>query len=181
MPIQLPSTIYDPSLITPHYGINDRQPVNPLTDAATDLMTPFIQSIISNQQKVSRIPISEGDVKPVNPINPKTPTQAIPIPKDDVKPVNPVIPKPVEQYVPNPQTDQSHPIPKNQPIKDVNNPTIEELNKIQESITKYKSEIQPDVIMDSNISSLTHNKFYKKKLNHKHQKYQKQKLMTQKD
>ena len=49
IPFQLPSTIYDPSLITPHYGINDRQPTNPLTDAATDLMTPFIQSIISNQ------------------------------------------------------------------------------------------------------------------------------------
>ncbi len=29
VPFQLPSTIYDPSLITPHYGINDRQPVNP--------------------------------------------------------------------------------------------------------------------------------------------------------
>ena len=89
VPIQLPSTIYDPSLITPHYGINDRQPVNPLTDAATDLMTPFIQSIISNQQKVSRIPISEGDVKPVNP----------------------VISQPKPQYTPNPQTDQSRPIP----------------------------------------------------------------------
>ena len=89
VPFQLPSTIYDPSLITPYYGINDRQPVNPLTDAATDLMTPFIQSIISNQaQKVDRIPI-----------------------KDAVKPVNPVIPEPPEQYKPNPQTDQSHPIP----------------------------------------------------------------------
>ena len=53
IPFQLPSTIYDPSLITPNYGINDRQPVNPLTDAATDLMTPLIQSLISNQaQKV---------------------------------------------------------------------------------------------------------------------------------
>ncbi len=73
-------------------------------------MTPFIQSIRSNQQKVNRIPISEGDVKPVNPINPKTPAQAISIPQDDVKPINPVIPKPVEQYVPKPQTDQSRPI-----------------------------------------------------------------------
>jgi hypothetical protein len=89
VPFQLPSTIYDPSLITPHYGINDRQPVNPLTDAATDLMTPFIQSLISNQaQKVDRIPI-----------------------KDAVKPVNPVIPKPPPQTIPVPQTDQSHPIP----------------------------------------------------------------------
>ncbi len=78
-------------------------------------MTPFIQSIISNKKKVSRILISEGDVKPVNPINPKTPTQAIPIPQDDVKPVNPVISKPVEQYVPQYQIhkrinqDQSRP------------------------------------------------------------------------
>jgi hypothetical protein len=89
IPFQLPSTIYDPSLITPHYGINDRQPVNPLTDAATDLMTPFIQSLISNQaQKVDRIPI-----------------------KDAVKPVNPVIPEPIPQAIPVPQKDQSHPIP----------------------------------------------------------------------
>ena len=102
VPIQLPSTIYDPSLITPHYGINDRQPTNPLTDAATDLMTPFIQSLISNQaQKVDRIPIS------TNPVNPTKPT--IPISQDDVKPVNPVIPEPIPQYIPNPQTDQSHP------------------------------------------------------------------------
>lgn len=100
VPIQLPSTIYDPSLIAPRYGINDRQPVNPLTDAATDLMTPFIQSLISNQaQRVDRIP--------TNPINTKTP----PISQGDVKPINPVISEPIPQYVPNPQTDQSHPIP----------------------------------------------------------------------
>ncbi len=37
------------SLINLHYGINDRQPTNPLTDTATDLLTPFIQSLISNQ------------------------------------------------------------------------------------------------------------------------------------
>ena len=86
VPVQLPSTIYDPSLIAPHYGINDRQPVNPLTDAATDLMTPFIQSLISNQaQKVDRIPISTNPINPVNPIS-----------KDDVKP-----------YTPNPQTRPS--------------------------------------------------------------------------
>ncbi len=44
---------YDPSLINPHYGINDRQPTNPLTDAATDLMTSLIQSLISNQNRTS--------------------------------------------------------------------------------------------------------------------------------
>jgi hypothetical protein len=74
IPFQLPSTIYDPSLITPNYGINDRQPVNPLTDAATDLMTPLIQSLISNQaQKVDRIPIRDA-VKPVNPVIPEPKT-----------------------------------------------------------------------------------------------------------
>ena len=29
IPAQIPSYIFDPSLINPHYGINDRQPVNP--------------------------------------------------------------------------------------------------------------------------------------------------------
>ncbi len=88
VPFQLPSTIYDPSLIQRHYGINDRQPVNPLTDAATELMTSFIESLIPNQaQKVDWIPV-----------------------KDAVKPVNPVIPEPIPQAIPTPQKDQSHPI-----------------------------------------------------------------------
>ncbi len=43
VPFQLPSNTFDPSWITPHYGMNDRQSTNPLIDAATDLMTPFIQ------------------------------------------------------------------------------------------------------------------------------------------
>ena len=87
IPFQLPSTIYDPSLITPHYGINDRQPTNPLTDAANDLMTPVIQSIIANQaQKVDRIPIKEA-VKPVNPVIPKPPPQVIPVPTDQSHPI----------------------------------------------------------------------------------------------
>ncbi len=29
MPIQLPSNLFDPSLINPHYGVNDRQSTNP--------------------------------------------------------------------------------------------------------------------------------------------------------
>jgi hypothetical protein len=52
--VQLPSTIYDPSLIAPHFCISDRQPTNPLTDAATDLMTPFIQSLISKPAEKSK-------------------------------------------------------------------------------------------------------------------------------
>jgi hypothetical protein len=86
VPYQLP---FDPSLITPNYGINDRQPSNPLIDATKDIMTPLMQSIISNQmQKVDRIPV-----------------------KDAVKPINPVIPEPIPQAIPIPQKDQSHPIP----------------------------------------------------------------------
>ncbi len=43
-------------------------PTNPLSDAATNLMTPFIQSIVANQaQKVNRISIKDA-VKPVNPV-----------------------------------------------------------------------------------------------------------------
>ena len=75
VPFQLPSTIYDSSLVQPNYGINNRQPVNLLSDASTDLMTPFIQSMISNQvankpntisnQTPSPTPIKEKDIKPV--------------------------------------------------------------------------------------------------------------------
>ncbi len=63
-------------------------------------MTPFIQSLISNQaQKVDRIPI-----------------------KDAVKPVNPVKPEPIPQYTPISQKDQSHPIPP-EIITNMNSPT----------------------------------------------------------
>jgi hypothetical protein len=43
LPVQLPLDISDPSLINPHYGINDRQPTNPLTDNSVDLVTPFFK------------------------------------------------------------------------------------------------------------------------------------------
>ena len=108
MPYQLP---YDPSLVTPNYGINDRQPTNPLIDATKDLMTPLMQSIISNQlQKTDRVSIT-----------------------DAVKPVNPIIPETIPQYTPISQKDQSHPIP-------------------------------PEIIMDSNISSLIHDKHTQNKI-----------------
>jgi hypothetical protein len=43
--------IFDPSLINSHYGINDRQPTNPPTDNSIDLMTPFLQAMISNKKQ----------------------------------------------------------------------------------------------------------------------------------
>ena len=89
VPFQLPSTVYDPSLVQPHYGINDRQPVNPLTDAATDLMTPFIQSMVKNQ--IANQPNTGGGGI---------------IKEKDIKPVNPVLPNPKDEITKNPQTDQ---------------------------------------------------------------------------
>ncbi len=54
--------MYDPSLIPPNYGNHDRQPVNALTDAANDLMTPVIPSVLANQaQRVDRIPIKDAE------------------------------------------------------------------------------------------------------------------------
>jgi hypothetical protein len=93
VPFQLPSNIYNPSLIKPHYGINDRQLMNPLTDAANDLMTPVIQLVIANQaQKVDRIPIQE-EVKPSSKTyKAKPPPRAIPIQqKDQSYPIQPEI------------------------------------------------------------------------------------------
>jgi hypothetical protein len=53
------------------------------------LMTPFIQSFISNQaQMVDRIPI-----------------------RDAVKPVGPIMPEPIRRYTPTSQKDQSHSVP----------------------------------------------------------------------
>ena len=54
LPAQLPLSIFNPSLIQPDYGINDRQPVNPLTDTTPDLLTPFIQAMISTQQPIKQ-------------------------------------------------------------------------------------------------------------------------------
>ena len=51
--MQIPLSVYDSSLVSPHYGINDRQPTNPLVDAATDFMTPFLQAMIKNQFKLN--------------------------------------------------------------------------------------------------------------------------------
>jgi hypothetical protein len=55
-------------------------------------VTPFIQSLIANQeQKVDKIPIKEA-VKPFKPVIPKSPPQAIPIPqKDQLHPIPPNI------------------------------------------------------------------------------------------
>ena len=52
--MQIPLSVYDSSLVSPHYGINDRQPTNPLVDAATDFMTPFLQAMIKNQKQTQQ-------------------------------------------------------------------------------------------------------------------------------
>ena len=62
--------------------------------------------------------------------------QATPITEGDVKPINPVIHRPIPQYTPNPQTDQSHPIP--QGIDVIKAPRIPQ----HEIITDIKLPIQ---------------------------------------
>ncbi len=52
--MQLPLSVYDSSLVSPHYGINDRQPTNPLVDTATEFMTPFLQAMIKNQKQTQQ-------------------------------------------------------------------------------------------------------------------------------
>ncbi len=53
--MQLPLSVYDSSLVSPHYGINDRQPTNPfVVDAATDFMTLFFQTLIKNQKQTQQ-------------------------------------------------------------------------------------------------------------------------------
>jgi hypothetical protein len=130
VPFQLPSTIYDPSLITPHYGINDRQPVNPLLDAASDLMTPLIQSIISNQAQ--HVPPIKEAVKPLNPVV-----------KEPIK--TPIIKTPITQkpqqppVIPIPQKDQSHPIPP----EVINPPNIELPINNKQKEKNLQKEIKP--------------------------------------
>ena len=69
MPAQIPSYIFDPSLINPHYGINDRQPVNPVTNSNPDMITPFLQAMIANQkQNQQQQIIAQPTQQPTQPI-----------------------------------------------------------------------------------------------------------------
>ena len=138
LPTQIPLNIFDPSLITPHYGINDRQPTNPMTDASTDVITPFLQAMISNQ-KQNQQQIITPQPKPQPPIQPQQPIvippqpqpQPQPIiitqPKQPEKPPTIILPKPkpeppgvthedVKKYIDqmyNNQNEVPEPIPQN--------------------------------------------------------------------
>ena len=138
LPTQIPLNIFDPSLITPHYGINDRQPTNPMTDASTDVITPFLQAMISNQ-KQNQQQIITPQPKPQPPIQPQQPVvippqpqpQPQPIiitqPKQPEKPPTIILPKPkpeppgvthedVKKYIDqmyNNQNEVPEPIPQN--------------------------------------------------------------------
>jgi hypothetical protein len=104
MPIQLPSNIFDPSLINPHYGINDRQPANPLTDPSIDLMTPFLQAMIKNQNQSqqSTQPIQQPIQQPIPQPTPQPITQPIPqpIPQPTKQKENPILILPPEPKKP---------------------------------------------------------------------------------
>ena len=96
---QIPLNIFDPSLITPHYGVNDRQPVNPpdpenvdMTELLTRLTAQFqpTQPLASANKEtpITKIaPVINKD-KPITikepPIKIKEPP--IKIKADDIKP-----------------------------------------------------------------------------------------------
>jgi hypothetical protein len=52
---QFPLNIFDPSLISPHYGINDRQPVNPPDPENVD-MTELLTRMASQFQSQTQTP-----------------------------------------------------------------------------------------------------------------------------
>ncbi len=114
IPAQIPSYIYDSSLIKPHYGINDRLPVNPPTNSNPDMITPFLQAIMANQhQQQQQQIIAQPKPQPVIITQPiQQPTQPIPI-----KPK----PQPIQQPT-QPIPIKSKPKPK--PIKLPENPQI---------------------------------------------------------
>ena len=87
IPAQIPSYIFDPSLINPHYGINDRQPVNPPTNSNPDMITPLLQAMIANQKQNQQQQIIAQPTQPT-----QQPTQPIP-----VKPKPQPIPQPIPQ------------------------------------------------------------------------------------
>ena len=135
LPVQLPLSVFDPSLIAPELGINNRQPVNPLTDTSTDLLTPFLQAMISNSQQ-----------QKIQPIRPKPPTQnpiiqqpvtQQPVTQQPIKPKppkqNPIIQQPVTQ-----QPVKEQPKPKPEIIKPPEQPpkkiTPEDVQKYMENI-----------------------------------------------
>jgi len=96
LPSQIPLNIFDPSLINPHYGINDRQPSNPTTDIMTDLITPFLQAMISNQKQ------NQQQTTPQQPVITPPPQQQ--------QPVIITQPKPEKIPIPTPKPEPPQPV-----------------------------------------------------------------------
>ena len=94
LPVQIPSTIFDPSLLNPHYGINDRQPVNPPANTTPDMITPLLQAMIANQKQNQQQQITAQPTP--------QPAQPIPIQPINPKPI-PIKPKPIKPQPENPQ------------------------------------------------------------------------------
>jgi hypothetical protein len=94
LPVQIPTTIFDPSLLNQHYGINDRQPVNPPTNTNPDMITPFLQAMIANQK--------QNQQQQITPQPTPQPTQPTPI--KPIKPTpQPIKPQPIKPQPENPQ------------------------------------------------------------------------------
>ena len=61
---QPPLNIFDPSLITPYYGINNRQPVNPPDPENVD-MTELITRLSTQFQKQTQTPVLNNIATPI--------------------------------------------------------------------------------------------------------------------
>ena len=140
LPVQIPTTIFDPSLVNPRYGINDRQPSNPLTDASVDIITPFLQAMIANQKQNQQQTIPQ----PKQPKQPKTqpitqptqPTQPIPQPTQPIpQPTQPI------QPIPQPTTPSNPPIT----IQPEKKPTFthEDVKHLIDEIHKKHQTVEP--------------------------------------
>jgi hypothetical protein len=75
-------------LIPQYYGIKDRQPENPQTDATTDLLTPFLQATFINQNHNQQVMPNQPKQPPQQPaiITQPTQPQTIPISLEQQKP-----------------------------------------------------------------------------------------------
>ncbi len=138
LPVQLASSIFNPSLITPTYGINDRQPVNPPNPDVSDVdhMTNLILSGISGMMSQQSKKPEETQPKPEkpNPI-PEKPviTQPVKMPE---KPVVIPTPKPTPKIPEKPVVISPPKIPEKpvviSPPKIPEKPIVQEKPKIHE-------------------------------------------------
>jgi hypothetical protein len=146
-------------LINPHYGINDRQPTNPLTDNSIDIMTPFLQAMISNQkQNQQQITTPQPKPKPKPQPQPVVITQppqqqpqpvVITQPKQPKQPKQPENPPPIILPKPKPENPPPIILPKPKPEPPFNFTHDDVQNLIEQIHNKQQKEIPEPIPQNS--------------------------------